>query len=155
MRELASSTLFSFPETPEQIETFLQSLKEEILSGTLDPKRLIVQKKIISDCLEALLSDKEVKNCLMDEIEKYGKDGVGYGKFKITKEHRRTYDYSQTGDSMVVKYQEETDKVTQQLKARQKFLQMLSKPMVDPETGELIYPAAVSVTEFFKVSQLK
>lgn len=155
MRELASSILFSFPENPEQVDTFLMSLKEEILSGIIDPKRLIIQKKIISDTLDALMNDIDVKRYLAEEIEKYGKEGAGYGSFKITKEQRRTYDYSQTGDSLILKFQDEAERYNQQLKGRQKFLQMLSKPMADPETGELIYPAAVSVSEFFKVSQLK
>lgn len=155
MKELALSTLFLLPETPDQIKSFVESAKEEVLNGLIDPKKLIVQMKIISDTLEAIKDDKDIKKCLSDEIEKYGKEGAGFGDFKITQEQRRTFNYDQTGDAMVVKFQDEASKASEQLKARQKFLQMLSKPLADPETGELIYPAACTVTTFFKVSSVK
>lgn len=155
MRELATATLFQFPNTTEQQQTFIAAIKEEVLSGIIDVKELIVQKKMILDTLEAIFESTDIKKHLIDEIEKYGKEGAGFGGYKITKEQRRSYDYSQTGDIFINKYQQEADIAGNQLKARQKFLQMLSKPMADPETGELVYPAAVSITEYLKVSKEK
>lgn len=152
---LAVDTLDVMPSTNEQVQKFTSLIKEEILSGRYDFKKFLQQKNFIEKSLAAISDDPQIKSLMIDEIEKYGKDGVGYNDLKFTVESRRNYDYSQTNDSTFLELEAKKKEIEAELKARQKFLQTIQKPVADPETGELIYPASVKHTTYIKSSTKK
>lgn len=150
--EYAISQLSYLPETRDQQARFVEMAKQEILNGVFDAKELLFRKKIIEDTLDQIFKDEDVKKHLMSEIEKYGKGGAGYEGAKIEIGGKKEYDYSKCNDSemndLILKQEEIKKKVAE----RAKFLQTLQKPVANPDTGELIYPAAYTQTDYFKVS---
>ncbi|MBA4166533.1 MAG: hypothetical protein H0X41_03140 [Chitinophagaceae bacterium] len=77
--------------TSEQIAT---GIIEAIKEGRLSPLEFAVKKKVIIDALDAALSNKEVKDMCLTEVEKYGKEGASlYGaSIKITNTAKYDYD---------------------------------------------------------------
>lgn len=150
--EYAISQLSALPDTKEEQARFVGLAKMEILNGVFDARELLFRRKMIEDTLSQIFDDQDVKRHLMDEIGKYGKEGAGWGDAKITVESRKSYSYEYCGDTELSTLTTEKERLDKSLKDRQKFLQTLSKPVADPESGELIYPAAYTQTDYFKVS---
>lgn len=150
--EYAISQLSYLPETRDQQARFVEQAKQEILNGIFDARELLFRKKIIQDTLDQIFDDPQVKSHMLDEIGRYGKDGAGWSDAKITVESRKTYSYENCGDTELTTLTAESEKAIKSLKERQKFLQTINKPVADPETGEMIYPAAYTQTDYFKVS---
>jgi hypothetical protein len=153
--EYAISQLSYLPETREQQARFVEQAKSEILNGIFDARELLFRKKIIQDTLDQIFDDPQIKSHMLDEIGKYGKEGAAWGDAKITVESRKSYSYDNCGDTELAILSAESERATKGLKERQKFLQTLPKPVANPETGEMIYPAACTQTDFFKVSFTK
>lgn len=153
--ESAISQLSNLPETRQQIQSFVQSAKAEILDGQWSAQELLYKKKMIDETLKQLFDDADVKKHLMDEVEKYGKEGIGYQDSKIEIKSKRTFDFSKCGDNGYEKSKAEFDTLKKQISEREKFLKMLQKPIADPESGEMIYPASYTTTDFFTVTLAK
>lgn len=148
------SVMKLMPETKEQVESFASHVKNEILEGKIDFKELLFQKAFIEKTLSAIFEDPEIKKLIEGEIEKYGKEGVGFRDVKFELMSRRSYDYSKTNDAEYLAIDAAAKKASEKLKERQKFLQTLTKPIeiLNSDTGEIemIYPAAQSVTTYVK-----
>lgn len=153
--ESAISQLSYLPETRQQIQSFVRSAKAEILDGQWSAQELLYKKKMIDETLKQLFDDNEVKKYLMDEVEKFGKEGIGYQDAKIEIKSKRTFDFSKCGDSNYEKSKSEFDTLKKQISEREKFLKMLQKPIADPESGEMIQPPSFTTTDYFNVTLAK
>ena len=63
--------------------------------------------------------------------------------------------YAYDGDYTWQKLNQEVESVKYKLKERETLLKTIKEPLVDPETGELIYPAPKFSTTTFKISLKK
>lgn len=139
----------------ETIACAVKEAKEKLLNGEFDYRELLIRKKAITDALEALLKDADVKEYLEAEHAKHGKETT-YNGVKITYSGRKTYSYENCGDPEWCLLKQSLDSAKSSLEERQKFLQTLTKPttVVNEMTGEVetIYPAAWTETNFFTVN---
>lgn len=145
--------LAKLPISKKDISIFADSMKTQILDGDIDIKELLYQKAVIEKTLSAIFDDQQIKDFAIDTVESYGKEGAGYGEAKFEVGTRRSYDYSKCGDSKIESLDQSVKDLTKQKKDREKFLQFIPQSgIADPETGEIVYPAAVSVTTFIKTT---
>lgn len=149
------SVIELMPSTEEQIQSFSVQAKNKILSGEYDFKKFLYQKKMIEKTLEAIYEDEEVKELMHNEIEKYGKEGVGFNDLKFELGNRKTWDYSNTDDTELFALETQKKEIEKQIKERQKILQTAKKPFADVETGEIIYPASYSEKTYIKTTTKK
>lgn len=151
----ASSVIELMPSTLEQVQTFSQMMKNSILNGEFDYKKFLYQKNMIEKTLSVISDDEEVKDFIQNEIEKYGKEGVGFNDLNFQLQGRKTWDYSKTEDSELFKLEKQKKELEMKIKERQKLLQTAKKPFADIETGEIIHPASYSEKTFIKSSVKK
>ena len=132
----AYDVLELMPSTEEQVQSFSSQIKDQILSGAIDWKKLLYQKKLMEKTLDAIFKDKAVDDLISEEIEKYGKGGIGINDLKFELSGKTTFDFKNCGDSKVLELEEE-------LKKRKEFLKNIPASCIaDPETGEMIYRAS-------------
>lgn len=145
--------LQKLPISREGVELFASQMVSDILDGRIDLKSLLYQKKIIEMTLERIFDNEEVKDMCIDAISQYGKEGAGYAGAKIEVMSRKTWDYSNTGDSAIEELMGKQELLKKKLATRQKFLQTIpSKGIADPETGEMIYPASNTSKDYIKIT---
>lgn len=138
--ENALSTITAMPATKEQIHTFVQKAKGEILSGTYDPLEIEIYLKAMEETIKAIRSDREVRDYVLSEAEKYGKSFEYKGAKVNIREAGVRYDFSACGDPVHDKLTSEVKDLTEQKKAREKLLKALTGEMADPESGAVINP---------------
>lgn len=130
--------------------------KSKILNGEISYKEALYRKKLMATVLDNLFNDKEVKEFLESEFAKEGAKKIAFNDAEIAYSSRKSFSYDKCGDSEYNRLKWEADKANRELKEREKFLQLLSKPItqVYEETGEVetIYPAAYTSTDFFTVT---
>lgn len=149
---LAQSVIELMPSTAQQVDNFSNQITNAILNGEFDFKRFLYQKKMIEKTFEAISENEQVKAYLEKEIEKYGKEGVGFNDLKFELAGRKSWDYSQTGDSELFRLEEQKKDLEAKIKIRQKMLQTANKPFADVDTGEIIHPASYSEKTYIKTS---
>lgn len=154
--EVLSTGVDYMPSTIDQVNDFVAIARHQILNGEIDYREVLRRKKLLAFALERIFDDKEVKQHLQAEFEKEGQKKINYQGCEISFGSRRNFSYDKCGDPELQKLVVEAEPLNYQIKERQKFLQMLNKPLnqVDPESGEVttIYPAAFTSTDFFTVS---
>jgi predicted DNA-binding protein YlxM (UPF0122 family) len=129
----------------EKKELVYKSVKDQIVSGYLNPLEFYRQAKVIGDVIEALKKDPDIFDCAWTEREKYGKEKPTINGATVDTSQRTTYDYASCGDPVY-------DKLKEDLKAREKFLQALPNTgTVDPETGLLIKAPVQKISTFITV----
>lgn len=151
--ELTTTSILSlFETTKEERQSFCIDLVSRLENGEVDPLKLHLQVKSAEDLIKKLNENTIYKSILLDAAQKYGAKSFDYGtaKFEI-KEVGTKYDYSQTGDTLLIELEAKFAELSDQLKARQKFLQTVpasGMTIVIEETGETItvYPPAKSST---------
>jgi len=145
-------TLNLLPDTKDQMNEFIELTVQDILENGYDFKELLVKKKLWMDTIEGIFSDKRIKDFFIDEYNKEKSKEIGFGNAVIKLGSRRSWDYSQCNDSTLETLKQNIEPLKKEIATREKFLQTISKPVADSETGELIYPAAFSTNEFFTVT---
>lgn len=123
------SVLKLLPENQIEVKSFADRIKNAVLNGEINPIELDYHLKVISDMIEAIRKDKDVRDCTLDEMSKCGKTFV-YKDAEITLSERKSYDYS-------------TDSEWESLKAKMKAREAILKTVpegtmfVDEQTGEI------------------
>lgn len=146
----ALATINDLPETREQQRTFVHMAIEEIMNGDYDPARLYAKLRIIQDTLKDILDSKTFQNYAIDEIEKYNGDCQINGN-KISVATKSSYDFSVCNYSEYQKALSVIAEAKEIVKKSEAFLKAITKPVADPETGEMIYPPVKSVTQYIVV----
>lgn len=138
-------------------ESWVSSIVSEIDNGEINPLSIHAQVKCLEDMLKELTSHPAYKSAVLDEAGKYGKSFELYNaKFSI-REVGVKYDYSQCGDIILNELTEQLDALSEKVKARQKFLQLVPAEGIDivsDQTGEVskIYPPSKSSTTSITVT---
>ncbi len=135
----------AFSTLKEKGDILKQSIKEQILSGHLNPLEFYRQAKLISDCIEELKKDAEVFECAMSETEKYPKGKADINGSIVSSGSRRNYDYASCNDSLY-------NSLKEQIKQREQYLKSLPvHGAADPLTGELVLPPKTTTSTFIIV----
>lgn len=145
--EQALSTITVFPSNEAELTHYIRTIKDEILSGNIDPLAALKQLKYVERTIAALLKDAELDDYFLSEAEKYGKSFEHLGiKFNI-QETGTKYDYKATGDPIWNDINEEKEKISEAMKAREGYLKAIPEEgAADPLTGALIYRAPKTST---------
>ncbi|KKL81906.1 hypothetical protein LCGC14_1990120, partial [marine sediment metagenome] len=83
------------PATHSQIDTVVADARKKILSGDYNPLDLEVQLKAMEETIKRIRADKEVKEYVAEEADKYPEKSFRHGSVLITKGTRKVYDFSQ------------------------------------------------------------
>lgn len=146
-QELQVLSLFDL--NKEQRTELVKQTIERISNGELSPLKAHLQVKAMEDIIDQITKDKAYRDMLLDEAAKYGKAfEFGNGKFS-TKETGVRYAYDQCNDPILAELMEQNDKLLEQIKLRQKFLQTVPAEGIDIRVGDelvTIYPPAKSST---------
>ena len=146
-QELQTLSLFDL--NKEQRAELVQTTIERIANGELSPLKAHLQVKAMEDIIDGITKDKTYKEMLLDEAAKYGKTfEFGNGKFS-TKETGVRYAYDQCNDPVLSELMEQNDKLLEQIKLRQKFLQTVPSEGMDIRVNDelvTVYPPAKSST---------
>lgn len=142
--ELTAVGVLSLLETTkEQRESFVRSIVSALDEGTADPLKIHLQVKNTEDLIKQITSNEKYREFLLNEASKYGKTFEQYNaKFQV-KETGTRYDYSVCCDSELQDLQEQSDKLAEKLKSRQKFLQSVPASGLEILQGDeliTIYP---------------
>lgn len=137
--ETALSTISVLPSGKQQVATFTQKLKNEILASDRNPLPILVQLKYIEKVITETLKDEEIKyhflkEFLLHEDEKI----VEVNGAKLNQQEVGVkYDYNASGDPVWIDLNKQITLLTERKKEREKFLQNVpyDKGFVDPDTG--------------------
>lgn len=164
--ELSPTSIVALFETnKEQRSSFALGVLEALEDGRIEPLKLHKQIKAMEDVI-ALLTDKKKYPTTATAYSKYVLDAAEkqdskafdlYGAKWQIKEVGSTWDYSQCGDSELVRLQDEAKAAADALKERQTYLQNLPAcgvEALDKETGEMatIYKPSKSSTTSVSVT---
>lgn len=139
--------------TPEKVKNFIDSTCEELANGNIDPLKLQVFIKAVSDIQSGI--KKALTDMAVDEFDRYGEKRIPMNGYYIEKAKKTQYDYSNTG--VWAEYQKTID----ECRAEQKEIEALCKPLTkvkhitDSETGEQVElkPPIKRVTEYLKMTK--
>jgi len=139
--ENAISYLNVLPQTKEEIKSFASKVKESYLLGEENPLKLHIQLKSFEILLKTIKDDKEIKEAILNEVEKYGAKNFEDFGAKISITERGTYDYSNCNHSEYNELLKELSELTEKKKKIELMLQSIDRPVGDADTGEIINPA--------------
>lgn len=130
-----------FPLTKSTQAELSDLMKKELLEGNISPIEAVVKAKSLYDALGAFLKDEKVKECVINECDKYGKGEMPSfaGAVIQVKASAVKMDYSNCGDPAYERICEEMESVKSRMKERETELKSLSssRMVVDEETGEV------------------
>lgn len=134
----------------------VELLKQRIVSHFKEtgesPLTMLVRAEALQQLLDGIRA--ELKEDVIAELDRYpqGKAEVlGAELSKMESGVKYAYD----GDYTWSKLNQEVESVKYKLKEREALLKTIKEPLVDPETGEMIYPAPKYSTTTFKISLKK
>ncbi len=139
----ALSVINLLPSTKDQVNTFANLIIAQVKSGDLNPLTLKAQLKFIEKTLDAI--DKGIKDEWMNEASKYGKSFEHKGWRIEQIEAGTSYDF--TSDQT-------HNELKEKIKEREKFLKGLTKPMADPDSGEICQPPIKKSTTTLKFTAI-
>ena len=138
-------TIDKFPISKQEIEDLSSRLIAPVLDGEVDPTEQVIKLKGVQEAVKKALDDDRIKDSVLSDIEKYGKERSWNGAKVAIKEVGVTYDFSECNDPILDNLQKQKAWLDEQIKAREKFLKNLTEKYthLDEETGEVftIYPA--------------
>jgi len=151
----ALSTINLMPSTNNEVDKMFTLIKQEILSGNENPLKLEVQLKAMEILIKKLRSDNEIKEQMIDEGMKYPEKSFELFGAKFSKTTVGVkYDFDVCQDSEWQDIKEHVENYKAKLKEREDFLKTLKQPVVNPDTGEMIYPANKTGKESISVKLL-
>ncbi len=115
-------------------------LRDMYLSGDHDPLDIEVKMKGVSDAIEAVRKDADVREAVMDCLSAYNEKTINLDGAQVTKRMMPArYAFSQCGDPVYDKLQAQLDELKLEVKAREAFLKALpgKTTIVDDDSGEV------------------
>lgn len=124
--ESAISIWRKMPETKAQVEKYASLIKQSVLEGEVDPLLFAAQVSAMEKLFTTLKSDILIKDCVLQEAEKYGKSfEKGNAKFAI-KEVGVTYDYTDCNDEEWDQLDSSLKMISDRKKERENFLKAIT-----------------------------
>ena len=148
--ENALSTLSVLPSSKLELASFKASAKEAILNGYNEPLEILRTFKVFDE-ISKLRADKEIKAYIEIESDKYTEKTIEAFGCEFQKREMPKYDYSACEDSELDMMENELKLLTENIKARKKFLITLKDNYINQETGEIVKPPVVTYTNSIAV----
>ena len=138
--------------TKFSIELLKQTIVAHFRESGESPLEMLVKSEALVQLLEGIKAD--LKEDVINELDKYpqGKaDVLGAEMSRMESGVKYAYD----GDYTWQKLNQEVEAVKYKLKERESLLKTIKEPLVDPQTGEMVFPAPKYSTTTFKISLKK
>ena len=144
--------LSSIEPTKFSIELLKQTIVHHFRETGENPLEMLVKAEALIQLLDGIRAD--LKEDVINLLERHpqGKAevlGAEVAKFETGVK------YAYDGDYTWQKLNQEVESIKYKLKERESLLKTIKEPLVDPETGEYIYPAPKYSTTTFKISLKK
>lgn len=149
--ETTISNLSIFPQTKAERKTFVEMAVNEILSGVKNPLEIELILKNLEETISEIRKNEEVKRIIYDEAAKYNQKSFDFMNAEITLTSRSTFNFKDCNDSVYNDLDNTEKMIKEQKKERESFLKALKCEVVNPETGEMIYPASKSTNDFLTI----
>lgn len=144
------------PVTKSEIKDFADKVKEQIVAGYENPLDVSIMLSAMEEAIKQLRKDKDIKELLKDEADKYPEKTFDYNGATISKKMVGVkYHYDKCNDTALQDLMNEKRLLDNNIKARQEWLKGLDKPTADPHSGELINPAIKTGTESVTITLKK
>jgi len=138
----AISHLTILPQTPKEIESFVEMCVDEITSGERNPLEFEIILKNVEDTISKIRKDDRVKSCILNEASKYAEKVFNYKEYEFSKVIKPNFDFS-------------NDKIwsdlNQKLKDRESLLKSI-KPdinsIANTSDGEILNPPIIRYSEY-------
>jgi hypothetical protein len=135
----AISTINQFDFTKTQINNFVEKVIMEI--DNENPLDILPKLKVMEEIVKQLKA--KINHNVLMEASNCPEKTFSINGCSFTKVFRKSYDYSNC---------EKHEKIKGELKELEKLMQTITKPIADPETGELIEPAIVRGSESISIT---
>ena len=145
----AMSALNLMPSNKTEVEHFTALIKASIIDGNTDPIRSAIQIAALEKIVKNVRADGEIRNTIINELEKFGKSSMHLGNELSICETGTKWNYA--NDQKLIDLEAEKKEIDIKIKARQKMLQSLTTEMADPDGGEFVYPAIKSSMTNYKI----
>lgn len=98
---------------------------ETLLSGSVNPLEFAVKRKLVVDAFEMVMKHPDIKSLMIDEIEKFGKQGASALGAKVYITTRASYEYDK--DPTWVHIKQSMKPFEEALKAQEDRIKTCSK----------------------------
>jgi len=148
--QLQTSTLQLFETSKQERQAFVSDLIAKVDNGLTDPLKVHLQLKCLEDIVKQMTSNVVFKDILLNEASKMGKSfEYQNARFDI-KEVGVKYDYSRTGDPIILELLEKQEELDKKVKARQEFLKTIQSEgqeiLIGDEVIRVFPPSKSSTT---------
>ena len=152
MNELIINTI---PQTKSEQSSMAAQFVEQVKNGDVPTLDAVAKMKSLQEVITAFLKNEDVVSAVLNECDKYGKGETptSNGAAFTVKETGVKYGFSACNDPVWNRLKEESDRISEQMKEREKYLKIIkgTKTEIDEETGEvytLNQPTRISTTSF-------
>lgn len=130
----------TFGLSTQQIEEFAKNVATPVLDGEEDALLVLANLKAMETIAERVKA--MIGNEITDALDMYPEKTFLKGGVQFTKGSRKTYNY---------KDNEEWAGLDKKRKDLEKQLKAMTKPMADPDSGEIISPPSFKTSEYVSI----
>ena len=149
---LTSIELNSITPSKFSIELLKQVVVTHFRETGENPLEMLVKAEALVQLLEGIRA--ELKEDVINQLDLHPQGKAMVLDAEISRIESGVK-YAYDGDHTWLKYNQELEAIKFKQKERESLLKTIKEPLVDPETGEMIYPAPKFSTTTFKISLKK
>ena len=149
---LPSIELNSINPSKFSIELLKQVVVSHFRETGENPLEMLVKAEALVQLLEGIRS--ELKEDVINQLDLHPQGKAIVLDAEVSRIESGVK-YAYDGDHTWLKYNQELEAIKFKQKERESLLKTIKEPLVDPETGEMIYPAPKFSTTTFKISLKK
>lgn len=144
--------LASIEPTKFSIELLKQNIVLHFKETGENPLDMLVKSEALIQLLDGIRAD--LKEDVIELLDKYPQGKAEVLGAEVSK-FESGVKYAYDADHTWLKLNQEIEAIKFKQKERESLLKTIKEPLVDPETGEMIYPAPKYSTTTFKISLKK
>lgn len=151
----AISILTQLPTTKREIEVYVDQLKDDILSGYIQPEASAIMLKSFEDIIKSLRGDLDIKEYIQNACDLHNEKSFTYSDATFSKSERPNYNFKNCEDPEWLSLSMDEMKIKGAKKVREDWLKTLKEPTPDPQTGEIINPPQILRTSIISITLKK
>ena len=140
MMDMELPRTIDYPVTRAEQSRWAAELARPLVEGEVNPLEFIVKLKGLQQALSIVEKDRDVRDVVLTEIYKHGKQATWSGATIATRETGVRYDYTACGDPVYDDLARQREELDKRLKEREAFLRTVpdGTTLVWDETGEVV-----------------
>ena len=140
MMDMELPRTIDYPVTRAEQSRWAAELARPLVEGEVNPLEFIVKLKGLQQALSIVEKDRDVRDVVLREIYKHGKQATWSGATIATRETGVRYDYTACGDPVYDDLARQREELDKRLKEREAFLRTVpdGTTLVWDETGEVV-----------------